>query len=107
MNRKLVSVSLVLDELRMLLAGVKPVGTFNELDVILRRSVLELVDRRRAEHSQAEPITMDLVHEAAQRLIELANLAGLVVTIERQPLQPLAMGHAEYVIETRPARGGQ
>lgn len=40
----------------------------------------------------------------AEQLIQHAQRAGLVVTIERRPLKPLAMGHAEYVIETRPAR---
>lgn len=57
--------------------------------------------------AKAEPTTTDMVQATAQRLTELANLAGLVVTIERRPLLPLAMGHAAYVIETRPARGGQ
>lgn len=101
------SVSRVLDELRLLLAGVRPVGTVSDRDVIWRDSVLELVDRRRAEHVPTEPATLAMVHDAAQRLVELANLAGLVVTIERRPQQPLAMGHAEYVIETRPSRGGK
>lgn len=39
------------------------------------------------------------------QLIAAAERAGLVVTLERRPLQPLAMGHAEYVFETRPVRG--
>lgn len=47
----------------------------------------------------------DAVHEMALGLISLAQRVGVVVTIERQPLKPLAMGHAEYVIETRPVRG--
>lgn len=46
----------------------------------------------------------DLVKQEAQRLIELAATAGLVLTIERRSIQPLAMGHAEYVVETRPVR---
>jgi len=29
---------------------------------------------------------------------------GLVLTIERRPLLPLAMGHAETVVDVRPAR---
>ena len=57
--------------------------------------------------SSAKPDPADLVIQAAQRLLEVANLAGLIVTIERRPLLPLAMGHNEYVIETRPMRGAQ
>lgn len=40
----------------------------------------------------------------AAELIERAVSLGIVVTIERRALKPLAMGHAEYRIETRPAR---
>lgn len=40
----------------------------------------------------------------AQQLVEFAERAGLVLTIERRPLQPLAMGHAETVVDVRPAR---
>lgn len=56
--------------------------------------------------SQATP-TPDSVHEMALQLVQHAQRAGLVVTIERRSLRPLAMGHAEYVIETRPAREAQ
>lgn len=48
--------------------------------------------------------TADSVHDMAEQLINHALRAGLIVTIERRSLQPFAMGHAEYVIETRPAR---
>lgn len=53
--------------------------------------------------SQAIP-TPDSVHEMAHQLINSAQRAGLVITIERRSLKPFAMGHQEYVIETRPAR---
>ena len=52
---------------------------------------------------QATP-TPESVHEMAQQLVQHAQRAGLVVTIERRSLKPLAMGHQEYVIETRPVR---
>lgn len=37
-------------------------------------------------------------------LVKQAEDAGLIVTIERQPLKPLAMGNAQTVIDIRPAR---
>ena len=43
-----------------------------------------------------------LVETEAAKLIEFATRQGLVVTISRRPLQPLAMGNAEYVVETWP-----
>lgn len=46
-----------------------------------------------------------LVHQVAQSLINLADQAGQVVTIERTPRKPLAMGHADYLVSVRPARG--
>lgn len=46
----------------------------------------------------------EIITEHAERLTQMAGVVGLIITIERKPLQPLAMGHAEYVIETRPAR---
>ncbi|MDO8777050.1 MAG: hypothetical protein Q7K57_51750 [Burkholderiaceae bacterium] len=56
----------------------------------------------------AQPV-VSTPHEAAIKLqatelIERAAALGIVVTIERRALKPLAMGHAEYHIETRPAR---
>ena len=56
--------------------------------------------------SQSIP-TADSVHDMAEQLVQHAQRAGLIVTIERRPLKPLAMGHEEYVIETRPARQAQ
>lgn len=46
----------------------------------------------------------DAIKLQAAELIESAVALGIVVTIERRALKPLAMGHAEYHIETRPAR---
>jgi hypothetical protein len=45
-----------------------------------------------------------LVHQEAHSLINLADQAGQVVTIERTPRKPLAMGHADYLVSVRPAR---
>lgn len=39
-----------------------------------------------------------------QAVLELAKAEGFVITVERRPLQPLAMGHAEYDIQVREAR---
>lgn len=44
------------------------------------------------------------VHIQAAELAEFAKSVGLVLTIERRPLLPLAMGHAETVVDVRPAR---
>jgi hypothetical protein len=47
---------------------------------------------------------MTLIAEEAQRLTELASAMGVVFTVERRPLKPLAMGHAEYAIAVWNAR---
>ena len=44
------------------------------------------------------------VRTQAFELAEFAKSVGLVLTIERRPLLPLAMGHAETVVDVRPAR---
>ena len=44
------------------------------------------------------------VRTQAFELAEFAKSVGLVLTIERRPLLPLAMGHAETVVDMRPAR---
>lgn len=43
--------------------------------------------------------------QMAWNLIDRAQRAGLVITIERRSLQPLAMGNHEPVVEIRAARG--
>jgi hypothetical protein len=48
-----------------------------------------------------------LVHQVAHSLINLADQAGQVVTIERTPRKPLAMGHADYLVSVRPKRGAK
>lgn len=45
------------------------------------------------------------IHDLAKTLINRAGALGVVVTIERRPLQPLAMGNAGYVVGVRPVRG--
>lgn len=51
--------------------------------------------------------TQEAIQAAAEQLVKRATQAGLVVTIERTPLKPLAMGHATSVVDVRPARGAQ
>lgn len=46
----------------------------------------------------------DHVMRMAQELCGMASSMGVVVTIERKALTPLAMGHAEYVVGVREAR---
>lgn len=43
----------------------------------------------------------------AEDLINLADAAGFVVTIEQKSISPLAMGNYETVASVRPARGAQ
>ena len=47
---------------------------------------------------------LEYVHAQAKDLCELANDMGIVVTIERRAITPLAMGHAEYDIAVREKR---
>jgi hypothetical protein len=52
-----------------------------------------------------EPSTdAETVEAVAQTLVDLAEAADLVLTIEQQPLHPLAMGHYVNVVAVRPAR---
>lgn len=44
------------------------------------------------------------ITSAADKLIEIATLLGLVVTIEQKPLEPLSMGHYVSVVSVREAR---
>lgn len=58
-----------------------------------------------AEKSRSDQFAERLVLASAETTVALAKSMGVVVTISRRPLLPLAMGHAEYVVETRPVRG--
>lgn len=49
--------------------------------------------------------TAALIREGAEALIWEAAMAGLLVNITTQPLQPLAMGNVHLVVDVRPARG--
>lgn len=41
---------------------------------------------------------------AAEELVAHAERNGVCLTITRESLRPLAMGHARHVVEARPAR---
>lgn len=41
------------------------------------------------------------IREAAEQLVILADTLGVVVTIAQKPLQPLAMGNYESVVDVR------
>lgn len=41
---------------------------------------------------------------AAEELVAHAERKGVCLTITREPLQPLAIGHARHVVDARPAR---
>ena len=44
------------------------------------------------------------VAAAARNLVAEDARQGVVLTIEQEPLQPLAMGHYETIVSVRPAR---
>lgn len=46
------------------------------------------------------------VRMAAERLVKRALAVGVVLTIETQPRQPLAMGNYDLVVQTREVRNG-
>lgn len=46
----------------------------------------------------------EIVLHRAAALVEFARECGVVLTIETQPRQPLAMGHYDMVVGVRPAR---
>jgi hypothetical protein len=45
------------------------------------------------------------VQRAAEMLVQAAAAQGEVLTIDQEPLQPLAMGHYRTVVSVRKARG--
>ena len=47
---------------------------------------------------------MDYIRDQANILLLVAAEMGLCLTIERTPLQPLAMGHAANTVTVWPAR---
>lgn len=47
---------------------------------------------------------LDRIQRAAEALVRAAILSDAIVTIETKPLQPLAMGHHQMVINVRAAR---
>jgi len=47
---------------------------------------------------------MELIHRRAEELIQLAMSEGVVLTIETKPVEPLAMGNYNLVVETRLSR---
>lgn len=40
----------------------------------------------------------------AEKLVQQAEADGICIRVSREPLQPLAMGHARHVVEAWPAR---
>lgn len=46
----------------------------------------------------------EVVLNRAVALVQFARECGMVLTIETQPCQPLAMGHFDMVVGVRPAR---
>lgn len=47
-------------------------------------------------------VIINEVKERAEELIRYAEEVGMVVTIDLQPLQPLAMGHHKMVADVQP-----
>lgn len=54
------------------------------------------------EGSNTRQADLDLITRSAEALIQDALTLGVVVTIENQPLLPLAMGHYKQVVSVRP-----
>ena len=46
----------------------------------------------------------EVIRQQAEGLVANAARLGFVITIEQQPLRPLAMGNHETVVSVRPAR---
>lgn len=46
----------------------------------------------------------DYVAEKARELVDMAEILGVSLRIDRVPLQPLAMGNARHVVDAWPAR---
>lgn len=68
---------------------------------------MRLAEKDAAQATTVRPIeTAEEVHRAAQALVDRATELGCVLTIERRPLQPLAMSNQESVVEVRKARNG-
>jgi len=55
--------------------------------------------------ASGENMTASQLRDRAAELVAHAQRSGLVLTIEQQPLQPLAMGHYRSVVSVREARG--
>jgi hypothetical protein len=49
-------------------------------------------------------ISPDQLRCVVCELVEAARLAGMVITVEQVPLQPLAMGHYKSVVSVRAAK---
>lgn len=48
----------------------------------------------------------NIIYAKALELVNQAKREGVVLTIETQPKQPLAMGNHRMHVSVRPARGG-
>lgn len=46
----------------------------------------------------------EYIRQLGESLVVAAEKLGVSLRIDRQPLQPLAMGHARHVVEAWPAR---
>lgn len=53
---------------------------------------------------ETEITTAEQIRSRAQQLIDDAKSASIVVRIDLVPLQPLAMGNLEMVVDVRSAR---
>jgi len=50
------------------------------------------------------PIDMQLIKERAEELVNDAARWGVVLTISLKPLEPLAMGNHEMVVDVQPRK---
>lgn len=73
-----------LDARIALLSGAPQIGPGSP-----ERQALQMTERRTPQA---------LIADDVKKLTQLADAMGVVFTVDRKPLQPLAMGHAEYAV---------
>lgn len=73
------------------------------LDLVQHRQ--SAAERGASPYTNPEEFAADLVQAEAQSLVNYANILGMNVTISLKPLQPLAMGNFEAVVDVWRKRG--
>lgn len=86
--------------------GQKPHMTPAEVVSVLQHyPPIKAITRSYADGVLPPVLNMASVGSAAALLVQTAEAEGVVLTVEQRPLQPLAMGNYETVVDVRLARG--